>query len=37
MEIAQHRDYSETTAESIDDEIKSIIAGCEKRAKKAAF
>jgi cell division protease FtsH len=33
-EIAQHRDYSETTAETIDDEVKSIIAGCEKRARK---
>ncbi len=33
-EIAQHRDYSETTAETIDDEVKSIIAGCEKRARR---
>jgi cell division protease FtsH len=33
-EISQHRDYSERTAEMIDDEVKSIIAGCESRARK---
>ncbi len=33
-EISQHRDYSETTAEKIDDEVKSIISDCEKRATK---
>ncbi|HNU90412.1 MAG TPA: ATP-dependent zinc metalloprotease FtsH [Spirochaetota bacterium] len=33
-EIAQHRDYSETTAEMIDDEVKAILAECEKRARK---
>lgn len=32
-EIAQHRDYSETTAELIDREVKSIIEECEKRAR----
>ncbi|HSV98250.1 MAG TPA: ATP-dependent zinc metalloprotease FtsH [Spirochaetota bacterium] len=33
-EIAQHRDYSESTAKKIDDEVKSILSSCEKRAKK---
>ncbi len=32
-EIAQHRDYSETTAEMIDQEVKTIIAECEKKAR----
>ncbi len=33
-EIAQHRDYSETTAVMIDEEVKFIIEDCEKQAKK---
>ena len=33
-EIAQHRDYSETTAEMIDDEVKAILTECEKRARR---
>jgi cell division protease FtsH len=32
-EIAQHRDYSERTAQEIDAEIKKIIVSAEKRAK----
>lgn len=32
-EISQHRDYSETTAEMIDKEVKSIITECETRAR----
>jgi len=32
-EIAQHRDYSEATAEMIDDEVKTIMISCEKKAK----
>jgi cell division protease FtsH len=33
-EIAQHRDYSEATAEMIDEEVKMIIENCKKRAKE---
>ncbi len=33
-EISQHRDYSETTAVIIDDEVSSILSDCGKRAKK---
>lgn len=33
-EIAQHRDYSEATAEMIDEEVKVIIVECEKKAKE---
>ena len=32
-EIAQHRDYSEKTAQDIDAEIKKIVISAEKRAK----
>lgn len=32
-EIAQHRDYSERTAQEIDAEIKKIVVSAEKRAK----
>ena len=31
-EIAQHRDYSERTAQEIDDEVKSIVENAEKKA-----
>ena len=34
-EIAQHRDYSETTAEMIDDEVKAILTECEKLCAQA--
>lgn len=33
-EIAQHRDYSERTAQMIDDEVKSILAEAEAKAVK---
>ncbi len=33
-EIAQHRDFSERTAEMIDDEVKNLIAQAEKNAQK---
>ncbi len=33
-EISQHRDYSETTAEMIDREVKAIIESCEARARQ---
>jgi cell division protease FtsH len=33
-EIAQHRDYSEATAEMIDEEVKVIIVECEKKARE---
>lgn len=33
-EIAQHRDYSEKTAQEIDKEVKSIISGCYERASE---
>lgn len=33
-EIAQHRDYSEATAVSIDSEVKIMISECYERAKK---
>jgi cell division protease FtsH len=33
-EIQQHQDYSEKTAEDIDDEVKRIITECYDRAKK---
>ena len=33
-EIAQHRDYSESTAELIDKEVKKIITDCATRAKQ---
>jgi len=33
-EISQHRDYSEATAEMIDEEVKMIIESCKKRAKE---
>jgi cell division protease FtsH len=32
-EIAQHRDYSEKTAQEIDREVKTIIAECHEKAK----
>jgi cell division protease FtsH len=32
-EISQHRDYSETTAELIDQEVKSIIESCRNEAR----
>ncbi len=34
-EIAQHRDYSETTAQEIDREVKKIVMECYERAKDA--
>ncbi|NIM20655.1 MAG: ATP-dependent zinc metalloprotease FtsH [Candidatus Latescibacteria bacterium] len=33
-EIAQHQDYSETTAQAIDEEVSRIITECYDRAKK---
>ncbi|UCC66964.1 MAG: ATP-dependent zinc metalloprotease FtsH [Deltaproteobacteria bacterium] len=33
-EIAQHRDYSETTAQEIDREVKRIVMECYERAKE---
>ena len=33
-EIAQHRDYSEHTAQMIDDEIKEIVEGCYSNSKR---
>jgi cell division protease FtsH len=33
-EISQHRDFSESTAEMIDQEIKKIIRECQEKAKK---
>jgi cell division protease FtsH len=33
-QITRHRDFSEDTAISIDDEIKKIVSGCMKRAEK---
>jgi cell division protease FtsH len=33
-EISQHRDYSEKTAQEIDDEIRSIVMGCYERAEQ---
>ena len=32
-EIARHRDFSEKTAEDIDEELKSLVHGCYERAK----
>lgn len=32
-EIAQHRDYSETTAQEIDHEVKKLVTDCYERAK----
>ena len=33
-EISQHRDYSEQTAQAIDEEVSSIITSCKNEAKK---
>ncbi len=33
-EIAQHRDYSELTAQKIDEEVRGIVTGAHKRASK---
>ncbi len=33
-EITKHKDYSEQTAEDIDNEVKSIVSGCMVRAEK---
>lgn len=33
-EISQHRDYSETTAQEIDQEVKRIVTECYERAEK---
>ena len=33
-EITKHKDYSEQTAQDIDNEIKSIVMGCQKRAEE---
>ena len=33
-EIAQHRDYSELTAQKIDEEVRNIVKGAHKRASK---
>jgi cell division protease FtsH len=33
-EIAKHRDYSEQTAQQIDEEVKSIVLHAEKRAEE---
>jgi cell division protease FtsH len=33
-EISQHRDYSEKTAQEIDQEIKKIVTGCYERAEQ---
>jgi len=32
-EIAKHRDFSEKTAQDIDDELKNLVHGCYERAK----
>lgn len=33
-EIAKHRDFSEKTAQDIDDELKNLVHGCYERAKE---
>ncbi|MBA4417939.1 MAG: cell division protein FtsH [Syntrophus sp. (in: bacteria)] len=36
-EIAQHRDFSETTAQGIDEELKKIVTDCFDRAKEILY